>query len=335
MTTGQEIDALLTHYLAAGAPDANRAALRDVCHEDAQATCEEVWDECDADFEWKYATTTAALSSGARVVSCPADFARFGESGGLYISGDRWRLRQVNANRIFECWELDGGSTSSGKPEMYAVVTQDGTTFYPQLYFNVNSDAAYTLRLYYVTSPPLLLDRPTALTATQGSAGNLTGAYLYKVTYVATDGSESEAGTASSSVTVTAKQMSLTAIPTGNSHVASRKIYRTVGGGSVYKLVGTISDNTTTTYTDNVADASLGATAPTTSSLQRIPEEYHRSVLLPGARAKLSRRLGDAQAAAYETEYRQNLARMKARRRHGLEDPERLGEEGLHLWGMH
>lgn len=101
-------------------------------------------------------------------------------------------------------------------------------------------------------------------------AGNVdNGVHRYKVTFV-TAGGETEAGTASSGVTVADKtadgKVALSSIPTGSAFVTARKIYRTVAGGSVYKLLATISDNTTTTYTDNTADASLTTTAPTTNS---------------------------------------------------------------------
>ena len=41
-----------------------------------------------------------------------------------------------------------------------------------------------------------------------------------------------------------------------------RKIYRKAPGSSDFKLVATVNDNTTATYTDNIADASLGAVVP-------------------------------------------------------------------------
>lgn len=51
----------------------------------------------------------------------------------------------------------------------------------------------------------------------------------------------------------------ITVGPTGTT---ARRLYRTEVGGSVYKLVTQINDNTTTTYTDNLPDASLGVQAP-------------------------------------------------------------------------
>lgn len=118
-------------------------------------------------------------------------------------------------------------------------------------------------RFDYTTKP----GAPTVALAGLG-AGNLTnGAYTYQVTYVTALG-ETEAGTTSGTVTVvdatTNGQVALSAIPvSSSSDVTSRKIYRTISGGTAYKLLTTIADNTTTTFTDNVADGSLGATAPT------------------------------------------------------------------------
>lgn len=113
---------------------------------------------------------------------------------------------------------------------------------------------------------------PSALTAAlAGSgAGNVdNGAHRYGVTFVTVDG-ETELGIVSDVVTVADKtvngKVSLTAIPLGGSAVTSRKLYRTIAGGSTYLLLATLADNTTLIYTDNIADASLGAQAPTTNS---------------------------------------------------------------------
>jgi uncharacterized phiE125 gp8 family phage protein len=112
---------------------------------------------------------------------------------------------------------------------------------------------------------------PGAITVALGSgAGNVdNGAHRYLCTFVTSDG-ETEAGTISSAVTVADKtvngKVSLSAIPLGGSLVTSRKIYRTTAGGSTYLLLATIADNTTTAYTDNIADSSLGAEAPSTNT---------------------------------------------------------------------
>lgn len=116
----------------------------------------------------------------------------------------------------------------------------------------------------------------TALVATLvvTGTGNVTnGTHSYKVTFVDGHGFESSAGPASNIVTVDAthKQVSLSSIPlgptvTGNDGLeatVSRKVYRTVAGNTGSPLLlATISDNTTTIFTDNVADGSLGVPAP-------------------------------------------------------------------------
>lgn len=108
---------------------------------------------------------------------------------------------------------------------------------------------------------------PAAPTVTLGSgAGNVdNGAHRYRVTFVTVDG-ETQGGDISDAVTVADKSINgkvqLTAIPLGGSLVTSRKIYRTAAGGSIYYLLATIANNTATTYTDNIADASLGAAVP-------------------------------------------------------------------------
>lgn len=94
-------------------------------------------------------------------------------------------------------------------------------------------------------------------------AGNLTnGAYTYKITFVYA-GSEKRLGTASNTTTVvdatTNGKIALTSIPTSSdTSVTARNIYRTTAGGSTYYFVAQIADNSTTTYTDNIADSALG-----------------------------------------------------------------------------
>ncbi|MDO8313069.1 MAG: hypothetical protein Q7T25_14135 [Sideroxyarcus sp.] len=125
----------------------------------------------------------------------------------------------------------------------------------------------------------------TAALAGTPIAGNVTaGAHRYLATFVTADG-ETQAGTVSAAVTVADAavngKVSLTAIPLGGSLVTSRKLYRTAAGGTAYLLLATIADNTTTTYTDNIADASLGAGAPTTNTTS----DPLLNVLIASARA--------------------------------------------------
>ncbi len=94
--------------------------------------------------------------------------------------------------------------------------------------------------------------------------------------------------------TATANRVSLSAIPIGAAAVTQRWLYRTVAGGSQLKLLAVIADNTTTTYADSTADASLGANVPTsdTSGLQQPAGQ-----VLPGQTTLLSAGVGYATAS--------------------------------------
>jgi len=105
---------------------------------------------------------------------------------------------------------------------------------------------------------------PAAPTVAVGASPGLTGDYYYKVTFVDTDG-ETVASAASAMVQPSNQSVDLSDIDIGPDGTTARKIYRTAAGGSTYKLVTTINDNTTTTYNDTVADGSLGATLPANS----------------------------------------------------------------------
>lgn len=109
------------------------------------------------------------------------------------------------------------------------------------------------------------LSPPAAPTATvTATPGNPNGTYTYKVTFI-TDNGETLPSAASNSVSPTSDQVDLS-FATGPAGTVQRRLWRTTDGGSTYFLVANIMDNTTTTYTDNLADASLGITqAPTTS----------------------------------------------------------------------
>jgi hypothetical protein len=115
----------------------------------------------------------------------------------------------------------------------------------------------------YLTAP----GAPTAALA--GTTGlNTAGAHAVKITFVTAIG-ETEAGTASGSVTVTGagEDISLTGIPvSADAACTARKIYMTEAGGAAYKLVDTIANNTATTYTIDCADGSLGADAPSANT---------------------------------------------------------------------
>ena len=113
--------------------------------------------------------------------------------------------------------------------------------------------------------------------AVNTSAGNVTGTKVYDVTFctgwvdengAVTTVGETTASVVSATVTVNSQQVNLSSIPVGGIGVVARRIYRreSTAGAGTEKLVTTLLNNTTTTYTDNVADAALGAVVPATNS---------------------------------------------------------------------
>ncbi|UOF90753.1 pyocin knob domain-containing protein [Fodinisporobacter ferrooxydans] len=117
---------------------------------------------------------------------------------------------------------------------------------------------------------------PGALSAAiNTSSGNLTGSYQYKVALLTgywqgpagtgtihTQGNTS-GGTTSNTVSPSAQQVNLTSIPVGGIGVVARVIYRTKANGSTYYQLVQINDNTTTSWTDTIADSALVTVMPT------------------------------------------------------------------------
>lgn len=120
----------------------------------------------------------------------------------------------------------------------------------------------------------------TALTAAiNTTSGNLNGSYGYVVAFgsgsMAANGTYSLtgwtlAGPVSNTIAPADEQGNLSAIPIGPTGTIVRGLYRNLATGSAttgpFYLVAILPDNTTTTFVDNVADASLGAAAPSANT---------------------------------------------------------------------
>jgi hypothetical protein len=126
---------------------------------------------------------------------------------------------------------------------------------------------------------------PPTTTATAGTngAGVLTGDYQYKVTAVNSAAVESDVGSASDTFTASSEEVSVTAIPTFpiSYGVNARRVYRTEAGGTTFKFLVALNDNSTTSYVDNNADGALGTAAPTDNGLppNYTAIKYHQSRL--------------------------------------------------------
>ncbi len=104
----------------------------------------------------------------------------------------------------------------------------------------------------------------TTSTVATSSAGVLTGDYQWKVVYVNSQSVLSDVGPVTATHTAASTRALITSIPVAPQSfgVSARRLYRKNPAASTFKLVTTISDNTTTQYEDNIADASLGSDAP-------------------------------------------------------------------------
>lgn len=123
---------------------------------------------------------------------------------------------------------------------------------------------------------------PTAsATATSSASGVLTGDYKYKFTYINSGAVESDVSPVMAS-TFTAASATIDVVFTtapASFGVNARRVYRTEAGGTSYKYLTEIANNTATVYVDNNADTSLGAAAPTD---QGEPPNYQIAVWHPG-----------------------------------------------------
>ncbi len=113
---------------------------------------------------------------------------------------------------------------------------------------------------------PLVPQAPAnSVSMAAGSGTGLTGAYMYRVSFIVknSDGdllAESPLSPASAATTLSNKDAALTDIPLSTeTHVTGRRIYRTLTGGdasTMFHLMD-IDDNTTQTLNENVADATV------------------------------------------------------------------------------
>lgn len=127
---------------------------------------------------------------------------------------------------------------------------------------------------------------PAAPTGTEGAAGAL-GAGTYKLyyTYVNDQGHEGNPNVTAGSVTIAgSKKISWADITAGPTGTSSRRLYRSTVGATTGLFLATIADNSTTTYTDNTVDASLGAAVDTDNT---IPSDTLQNICVSPTRVYL------------------------------------------------
>lgn len=114
--------------------------------------------------------------------------------------------------------------------------------------------------LYFVTTATGTIPNPgipTAPIPVDNGAGNIVaGTYEYVVTFLTNAGETLSSDPSAALILTSSDQINVT-IPLGGPGTISRKIYRSVNGGNFF-LVGTVADNTTTVYNDNLATPGTG-----------------------------------------------------------------------------
>lgn len=274
-----------------------------------------------APYFWRLADGTVVLSSG--VGSTPTDFSSFGESGRVYVQGTNREVHYIPPDDLETLLVQDSGVQS--EPLRY---TLKGKTVLGRAQIKTYPASNATLLLKnYIRRCPDLFDYPVAPAAAEGSAGAISGsAYTYRASFVHANGETEGGGVSITPLTVSSKRVNLTQVATSPSRlVTARKIWRPASAGVQYKLVGTISDNLTTTFEDNIADGSLGANMTTpaeaVSGLELFPENFHRGVFVDGLAMRFMQGQGDERAFLFSDKWERHIKRIWEEHQQGQNVP--------------
>lgn len=177
-----------------------------------------------------------------------------------FAGGSMWQLAGTSFSTVPSAQSVftAGIRVAATQYENYMFIGNGGVTPYKW------NGAEFTRHGVY---PPT-----TTSTVSSQATGSLTGAYQYKVTCVNSNLVESDVGPVAATFTAASATLRVT-LPTFSASygVNWRRVYRTETSGTVFKRVATIENNTDTTYDDNIADGSLGVTAPTDNG---VPPNY-------------------------------------------------------------
>lgn len=284
---------------------------------------------------WKHGDGSVTVTAG--VGTMPADFGTFGEQSSVFVSGQTIPMSYMPPDELKAalvvnpqtvsipwCYTLDGKTTAG----LSKVLT------YPA------SNCTLLVKAYDKRCPDLY-DFPIAPGVADGGVGLLNGTgYSWRVTFVHPTG-ETEGGTISEALTLALRQGALTVIPVSPVHsVTARKIYRNATAGIQHKLAGTVADNLTRTFADNVADGSLGANVPTAASgavsgLEVFPEDFYEELFVEGIATKFTRPQGDLREQTYLEQLDKTIKRLWANQKQGQNQPEGMPRFGRGAGGYY
>jgi hypothetical protein len=193
------------------------------------------------------ATTVAGLT--APTVLQVNTMNGFGSSGGsIDISNFKYSVSFLNVTgETLATQQTGSGSLAAGqtKIDLFSIPTGGAGTTGRKIY---RSDLPAGPGTFDTPRLVIFINDNTTTNATDSTATGSRGAV------------------APSTDTTPRATVALSAIPTGDSTVTGRKLYRRFNGTGTFKLATTLNDNTTTTYTDTTANASLGADAPSSNT---------------------------------------------------------------------
>lgn len=153
------------------------------------------------------------------------------------------------ANPAFQDFNTNQHSTAGNKVAIRVSPLMTNVHHHRDLIITNNAD----VRLY-------AWEDAIAISSAAGAAGALTGQYGYVAVFYNAFGESGGTGPAAYT-DVVAQRITVSGIPLGPTGTVGRKIYRTtaIGEGDSFYFLTNIANNTTTTFSDNTADASLGA----------------------------------------------------------------------------
>lgn len=198
----------------------------------------------------------SAIYNTTAIGSFPIDLAMTYDSQLVaWAGGSMWRTSGVSGTTFTKVTQSSGkfasGSHVAALVYQNVLFSSDGTNG-PWKY--TGSENFYNMGI----------DIPSAPTGISGAAaGNIQpGTYYYAVSFVNTQVVEGEIGSSSAGVTLAATaNVNVSDIPVGSTlaGVNERYIYRAVAASGPFRRVGSIANNTTTTFTDTTAVGLEGA----------------------------------------------------------------------------
>jgi hypothetical protein len=208
-----------------------------------------------------------------QIIQLDANYPVDGETEYRYLDGSNVLQTEYIAVQNGKIWKTNLSNTKTALKTGLTAGLASFAVFNDKLFI---ANGKNYINIYY-GSLGIISEMGAPAAVGLATAGNVNvGAHYYAMSYV-TAGGEEVLGSVSNTVTIasSAKQVTLH-LPVGYSGVVSRNIYRTEAGGTALKLLASVSDNTTLTYTDNISDASLTTAIPATNN--ELPKPYFLAV---------------------------------------------------------